>query len=113
VDRLPFSYGEFYDFPRMIRFCFEGNWYFLRSEFDDAKDDYDDSYKTYRLPYRTEEEILSHPNYWMDLSNADYLGRITVTELGFDETRRKSIGAHLFKDWIYSRVSNESAASRP
>ena len=31
TDRIPISYGEFYDFPRMIRFQFGKEWYFLRS----------------------------------------------------------------------------------
>ena len=90
MDRLPITYGEFYDFPRMVRFPLEDEWFFLRSEFDDDKDDYADFYKVYRLPFRSEEEIKSHPDYWMELSGAEYLGRIAVAEVGFDKTRRHS-----------------------
>ncbi len=82
MDRLAITYGEFYDFPRMVRFRLGDEWFFLRSEFDDDQDQYDDFYKVYRLPFRTEEGIKSHPNYWMELSDAEYLGRIPSLRSG-------------------------------
>jgi hypothetical protein len=103
VDRLPITYGEFYDFPRMIEFALGAEWFFLRSEFDEDKDDYTDFYKMYRLPFRSEAEIRSHPNYWIELSDADCLGRIPISEVGFDETRRQSIDAQAFRRWLSSR----------
>jgi hypothetical protein len=106
MNRLPIAYGEFYDFPRMLRFCLGDEWFFLRSEFDDDQDEYDDSYKVYRLPFRSEEEIKSHPNYWMELSRAKYLGRIAIAEVGLDETRRHTIDAQASQDWLTSRGAN-------
>ena len=103
MDRLATTYGEFYDFPRMVRVRLGDRWYFLRSGFDDDKDDYDDCYKVYRLSYHSEEEIQSHPNYWMELSDDEYLGRIPIAELGFDETRRQSVDARAFETWLSSR----------
>ena len=44
ADKIPFTYGEFYDVPRMLGFQFEGERYFLRSEFDEEKDEYTDFY---------------------------------------------------------------------
>jgi hypothetical protein len=87
----------------MVRFRLGDEWFFLRSEFDDDQDEYDDSYKVYRLPFRSEEEIKSHPNYWMELSTAEYLGRISIAEVGLDETRRQSIDAQVFQEWLTSR----------
>ena len=100
------TYGEFHDSPRMIRFRLGDRWYFLRSEFDDEKDEYDDSYKVYRLPYHSDEEIKSHPNYWMELSDDEYLGRISIAELGFDETRRQSVDGKAFEKWLSTRGAN-------
>ena len=74
VDMIPFTYGEFYDVPRMIRFQFEGEWYFLRSEFDEEKDEYNDFYDIYRLPHRTEEEIMADPTYWRNGGKNAHLG---------------------------------------
>jgi hypothetical protein len=48
----------------------------------------------------------------MELSNAEYLGRIPVAEVGFDETRRQSIDAQLFKKWLSSRGAKQGVASR-
>jgi hypothetical protein len=112
VDRLPITYGEFYDFPRMLRFLLESEWFFLRSEFNDDRDDYDDFYRVYRLPFGSEEEIKSHPNYWMELSNAEYLGQISIAEVGFDRTRRQSIDAQAFQKWLSSRSADQGAVSR-
>ena len=81
TSTIPFTYGEFCDFPRMIEFQFKGVWYFLRSHFDEAKDDYNDYYDVYRLPY-SEQEILANPLYFTDLSKAEHLGQIPVKKIG-------------------------------
>ena len=103
VDKIPFIYGDFYDVPRMIRFQFEGEWYFLRSEFDEEKDEYNDFYDIYRLPHRTEEEIRADPTYWKNVGKDAHLGRIPIEEIGLDETRRRSIDAHAFKERLFVR----------
>src|SRR5258706_8947509 len=100
ANTIPIKYGEFYDFPRQIRFCFEEEWFYLRSAFDEAKDDYPDYYAVYLLPYRSEAEFEANPDYWMDLTNAVHFGRIPIGEIGLDETRRKSIDAHSFQKWL-------------
>lgn len=104
ADRIPFTYGEFYDVPRMIRFSFEGEWYFLRSEFDEGADEYSDFYDIYRLPFRTEEEIAADPHYWANLGDEARLGRIGVADLGLDETRRQSIDARAFQQWLSAKA---------
>jgi hypothetical protein len=74
TDRIPITYGEFYDFPRQIRFQFKGEWFYLSSSFEEEKDDYPDFYDVYLLPFRSEEEIKSKPYYWTELSSKDHLG---------------------------------------
>lgn len=101
VEKILFTYGEFYDRPRMIEFQFEGEWYFLRSKFDEEKDEYADFYDVYRLPIHSEEEIRAKPFYWTNLDNDAYLGRIPIVEIGLDETRRRSIDARAFKEWLF------------
>lgn len=112
MDRLPFTYGEFNDFPRMIRFRLGEEWFFLRSEFDEEVDDYRESYDVFRLPFHSEEEFVSHPNYWMEVSRAESLGRIPIAEIGFDETRRQSIDARAFIEWLASRGVNHELVGR-
>jgi hypothetical protein len=100
--RIPFVYGEFHDVPRQIRFHFDGKWYFLRSYFVEERDDYDDAYDVYLLPHRTAAEIEADPLYWMTLSNAMHLGRIPITELRLDQTRRQTLDGHTIGAWLSS-----------
>ena len=102
-DTIPITYGEFYDFPRQIRFQVGGEWFFLRSFFGAEKEDYADSYDVFILPFRSEEEVKSHPNYWMELSSSVHLGQIPIHEVGLDETRRRSIDGEAFGKWLSSR----------
>jgi hypothetical protein len=104
-ERIPITYGEFYDFPRMIRFQFGGEWFFLNSAFDEEKDDYPDSYDVYLLPFRTEEDLQASPYYWKDLSRAVHLGQISIEEAGLDETRRRSIDARAVEKWISAHAN--------
>jgi hypothetical protein len=103
MNLIPITYGEFYDVPRMIRFQLGGQWYFLRSPFDEEQDDYIDSYDVYLLPFRSEEEFQANPNYWRELNQASYLGRIPIREVGLDETRRRSIDADAMEQWLSTR----------
>lgn len=103
MNAIPISYGEFYDFPRMIRFSLGGKWYFMRSYFDDEKDEYSDSYEVYLLSFQSEEEITSNPNYWKELTKAFHLGRISIGQVGLDETRRKSIDRENIELWLSAR----------
>jgi hypothetical protein len=110
ADRIPISYGEFYDFPRMIRFTFGGDWFLLSSAFDQERDDYPDVYDVYLLPFRSEEEFKANPYYWRDLSTAAHLGQIPISEVGLDETRRRSIDGRVIEKWLSGRNRRESSA---
>lgn len=109
-NRIPIQYGEFYDFPRQIEFQYKGKWYFLRSEFDEEKDDYNDYYHVYLFPFRSEEEIKANPCYWMKLGREHYLGQIPIADLGLDETRRRSMDADALEEWLSAR-KKESGVS--
>jgi hypothetical protein len=88
----------------MIRFQLGGHWYFMRSHFDGEKDDYADWYDVYRLPFCSEDEFQSNPNYWMELNNAYHLGRIPTGDVGLDETRRRTINADAIEEWLVART---------
>jgi hypothetical protein len=104
-DRVPITYGEFYDYPRMIRFQFGGEWFFLSSSFDEEKDDYPGFYDVYLLPFRSEAEFQANPYYWRDLSTAVHLGQIPIEEVGLDETRRRSIDARRVEKWLSAQAN--------
>src|SRR4051812_39893605 len=101
AEPIPIFYGEFHDWPRMVRFAFEGRWYFLNCPFDDELDDYPDSYEVYRLPFGSEAAFEANPYWWRDLSDAVRLGRVPVAAVGLDETRRRGIDADKFAGWLF------------
>jgi hypothetical protein len=103
MNAIPISYGEFYDVPRMIRFPFDGQWYFMRSHFDEEKDEYADSYDVYLLPFHSEDEFTSNPNYWKELTKAFHLGQIPIVQVGLDETGRRSIDGDKVGKWLSAR----------
>lgn len=67
------------------------------SPFNDAKDDYEDEYSVYHLPW-SEARRLHGP--WQTLvEGAELRGRISVAEVGFDETRRQMIATHVIDNF--------------
>ncbi len=100
ADMIPIVYGEFYDFPRMLRFQIEGEWFLLRSFFDEERDEYSACYDVYLLPFRSEEDFKTHPDYWMSLGAAVHLGQIPVADAGLDATRRHGINAGVITRWL-------------
>lgn len=103
---IPITYGEFYDYPRMVQFELDGRWYLLRSYFDEENDDYSDLYDVYLLPFRSQQEIQAKPDYWVHLDNAVHLGQLPVAQAGLDPTRRQSIDAALIGEWLLSRKAS-------
>lgn len=106
MERIPFQYVEFSDVPRCITFEFGGAWYFLDSSFDEEKDDYPDHYNVFRLPDPAEDlwgSVKTHPNFWAELDRTDHLGTIPIAKIGLDESRRKSIDARAFSNWLAQR----------
>ena len=104
-DRLSFTYGEFYDFPRMLSFHIDGRWYLLRSFFDEDLDDYSLMYEVYLLPFRTEAEFKTQIEFWRPVSEYKNLGQILISEIGLDQTRRASMNADFIRTWLSERIS--------
>jgi hypothetical protein len=104
ASRIPFTYGEFYDVPRIIRFQFCGRWYFPRSPFVDERDDYDETYDVYLLPHRSAAQIEADPLYWTELSGATHLGRLPIATVGLDETRRQTLDGSAMESWLSGRT---------
>ena len=110
-DRIPIEYGEFYDWPRQITFPLEDEWFLLRSYFDEEKDEYSDTYDVYLLPFRSRDEFEAHPDFWMPMAAAVQLGQIPVTQIGLDESRRRSIDGRAIRAWLSARGLGEVAAT--
>ncbi len=104
-----FEYREFYDVPRYVVIRHpDGRTLLLVSSFDCARDDYDDRYAVYLLPSDVDLDIGS----WADLPARALrlLGRVPVSEVRFDPTRRAEIdlGSPALKDIL--ETANASPA---
>lgn len=97
---IPVAYGDFYDYPRMVEFFFDGDWYFLRSYSEEEPDEYFPYCDVYGLPFRSGEELKQNRDYWDEMKGADHLGRILIEEIGWDPTQRKSIDESTFAQWL-------------
>jgi hypothetical protein len=90
MSKVPFIYREFWDVPRMIVCKVDQTEVLLDSEFDESIDDYTPQYKVYTLPAGLKPELLKS---WVDLPSkaSAYVGKIAVSAIEFDSTKRKEI----------------------
>lgn len=107
-SRILFTYGEFYDVSRMLRFRLEERWYLLWSVFDESADDYADEYDVYLipLPFESESDFAAKPRYFQKPVEPEHLGKIAISAIGLDETRRESIDAKSFREWLAKHGPN-------
>lgn len=85
---IPFRYFSFWDVPRSILLRHRGRLLYLRSAFDEELDEYPVSYVVYALPDSVEAEAAN--GVWTFLNSlGPELGRVPITAVEFDPTRRK------------------------
>lgn len=91
---LPIDYREFYDLPRLFAVRRSDGIYVFDCAFDAGIDDYEKFFSIYRLE---EDADLATPS-WDDLiQKVSSIGRVPVTDVRFDETRRQAIDEAIFK----------------
>ncbi len=96
---LPITYSGFYDVPLAFVVHYRTNAYlFRRGQFDDAADDYPESYFVYRITPRVESEVLKDWN--MNDLETEELGQISVHEVVFDPTKRRAISDAIFEKFV-------------
>ena len=93
---IPIEYSGFHDAPLVFRVWRENGWYyFWRGYFDEKIDDYAEDYDVFRIEGKSADE----PIVGWDLENfepKDFVGKIQMTQVLFDESRRKSIDSQTF-----------------
>jgi len=84
------SYREFSDVPRAVVVSDGQNTYLFDCPFDEMRDDYAPDYEVYVMPSLSRAELsgswVSFPQRAVRL-----LGRVPVSSVRFDETRRREI----------------------
>lgn len=113
-DRVDITFREFYDVPRMFVVANDQVLFLFDGRFDDAIDDYPDHYEVFALPLTNVRDL---PPSWLglpDLATAK-LGRVLVTEVEFDSTRRKSINVAIVRDLAskYAQITQKVVPPLP
>lgn len=94
-SRLPFTYRGFYDVPRMLVVERKGYLYLFDCPFDEELDDFPDHYTVYRLDPSVWDRLDA--GSWVDLAQAGQrIGRVSVRDVEFDESRRRYIHERAF-----------------
>jgi hypothetical protein len=83
-------YSGFYDAPLAFAVWHAGRQYLFLREFNDALDDYPDTYQVFSLPGLSDEVLESS---WRSIKSlaTEFLGEVLIAEVKFDPTRRKEI----------------------
>ena len=95
-DPVPIEYREFYDVPRLFVAAHDGVTYLFDAAFDDALDDYPDTYMVSTLPPLRPDELAGS---WAALPSraVRHLGSVPVSAVLFDPTRRQSVDRSLLR----------------
>lgn len=95
-EMIPFRYAGFWDVPRYLLLKYRGTSLYLFSEFDEAPDEYSESYWVYHVPAFLEPRL--HEKDWGGICNMklECLGTIKVQDVHFDESKRKMLDSECF-----------------
>lgn len=86
----PIRYRDFYDIPRAVVLEFEGVFYFFSSPFGESEGEYSDYFDVYELSAEATANLDSSD--WSSIEKyGKYSGRVSIDELCFDDTKRKSV----------------------
>jgi hypothetical protein len=98
---LPIRYRGFWDIPRMIAVEY-GEWvYLLDCPFDDALDDYPQSFDVYRLS-RDLTARFDEPS-WVDLPRlGEKIGQLSVDDIELDPSARAGVNASFLEHVVRS-----------
>jgi hypothetical protein len=92
---IAIKYRDFWDIPRIFFVEQGGQLYLFDCKFDRALDDYPETYEVFLMPSLTDADFAGS---WADLwlRAVESLGRVPVSAVHFDPTRRAAIDADVF-----------------
>jgi hypothetical protein len=105
----PIRYRELWDVPRMFLATYRGRTVLFDCPFDEATEDYADSYRVYLMPELSEADLAGS---WAELPGraVAFLGEVSLAQVRFDSTRRKEVDASLLDELL---VRAGAASGRP
>ena len=89
-------YRDFYDIPRIFVFRLKNRVYLADCPFDDELDEYHNAYELFELP---EDVVEALDGSWKALRkhSIQKMGRVNVSDMIFDVTKRKQVNLASFK----------------
>lgn len=107
---LSIRYRGFWDVPRIFLVRDRGQTFLFECAFSDAIDDYPDEYNVYLLPEIGDADL---PADWTTLvaRALHHLGKVPVTNVQFDATRRKEMDASILEQFLTAAAVNGSSPS--
>lgn len=103
MERIPFRYWHFYDYPRNILLSVQGHFFYLHSPFLDDEDEFATYYRVYELiNFASEEELNQRIKgcYYPPLDMLNYIGDIPIAELDFPKNHKGDIAALPFREFL-------------
>jgi len=90
MAHIRITYRGFYDIPRTFVTKWRNKLLLFDGHFDENLDDYPDNYSVYELPPALEDRLRTES--WENLADLGrFVGRVPVSDVSFDKTRRKTI----------------------
>ena len=103
TEMMPFTYGEFYDVPRSLIFRYKDRFVLLKSSFDEEIDEYPDNYEVYVVSDSAETFLNTEPWDATNWATKTHIGQVPITQIEFDESRRKLIDASFVNSLLESQ----------
>lgn len=93
----PIQYREFWDVPRIFLAPYQGKWFLFDCPFDEATEDFPDSYRVYLIPEPSEEELAGS---WDKLHEkaTRYTGEVPIAKVHFDPSKRREIDSKVLDE---------------
>ncbi len=95
----PIQYREFWDVPRIFLVPYQGKWFLFDCAFDEATEDFPDSYRVYVVPEPSNEELAGS---WDKLHEkaTRYCGEVPLRRVRFDPSKRREVDTSVFEELI-------------
>jgi hypothetical protein len=103
-NKVAIKYRDFYDVPRIFLTSHEGVHFLFDCKFDDALDEYPNSYKVYLMPPLSDSDLSGS---WDGLPKLAirYVGEVPLSDVKFDRTLRSEIDTKVIEDLLGTHVS--------
>jgi len=83
-------YRDFWDWPRIFIARHNDHYYLFDCSFNQSQDDYDETYDVFSLPDLPDDALTGSWNH-LRAKTISLLGKVPVSEVVFDPSRRRSI----------------------